>query len=60
MMCQARIPLGHHVIEFTCWPERFAEGIVLALPAVVGFVVAGILVWRARSPGEKAKVERAH
>jgi uncharacterized membrane protein YfhO len=31
MMFQARIPRGHHVIEFTSWPKRFTEGIVLAL-----------------------------
>jgi hypothetical protein len=59
MMFQARIPPGHHVIEFTYWPRRFTEGIVLALLAVVGFVVAGVVVWRRRLPGEKAKVEGA-
>jgi hypothetical protein len=59
MMFQARIPPGHHVVEFSYWPERFTEGIVLAFLAVVGFVVAGIVVWRARLLGEKAKVKRA-
>jgi hypothetical protein len=59
MMFQARVPPGHHVVEFSYWPQRFTEGVVLALLAVVGFVVAGIVVWRARLRGEKAKVKRA-
>lgn len=53
MMLQAHIPPGHHVIELTYWPTRFTEGIVLAALAVLGFVVAGLVVWRRSVPRPK-------
>ena len=46
MMLQAHIPPGHHVIEVTYWPNRFTEGIILATLAVLGFVIAGVVVRR--------------
>jgi uncharacterized membrane protein YfhO len=46
MMLQAHIPPGEHVIELHYWPKRFTEGLVIAACAVLGFVVAAIVVRR--------------
>jgi hypothetical protein len=46
MMFQAHIPPGKHVIELHYWPKRFTEGLVIAACAVLGFVVAAIVVRR--------------
>jgi hypothetical protein len=45
-MFQARIPPGHHVIEFSYWPKRFSEGILIAVLTVIAFGVAGLVVRR--------------
>jgi Bacterial membrane protein YfhO len=46
MMLQAHIPPGRHVIELRYWPNRFTEGIVLAICALLGLAIAGFVVWR--------------
>ena len=49
MMMQAHIPPGKHTIEFSYWPKRFTEGLVLAGCTVLGFVVVGIVIRRRQS-----------
>jgi len=46
MMFQAHIPPGRHVIELTYWPTRFTEGLVIAVLAAMGLLIAGAVVWR--------------
>lgn len=43
IMLQAEIPPGRHVIELNYWPSSFTEGIVLAVLAAVGLIVAGVV-----------------
>jgi hypothetical protein len=40
VMIQARIPPGRHIIELRYWPNSFSVGIVLALVALAGLVLA--------------------
>ncbi len=48
IMFQARIPPGRHVIELNYWPSTFTEGIVLAVLAAVGLLVAPFAAYALR------------
>ncbi len=43
IMLQAVIPPGRHLIELNYWPASFTEGIVLAVLAVGGLVLAAVV-----------------
>jgi hypothetical protein len=55
VMLQAKIPPGRHTVELHYWPNSFSAGIVLAVLAAIGLLIALILtLWgthrlRARS-----------
>ena len=53
IMLQAQIPPGRHVIELNYWPTSFTEGIVLAVVAALGLVVAAVagFILRRRNGG---------
>ncbi len=49
VMLQAQLPAGHDVVELHYWPDRFNEGLVLALGAIVVLIfMLGVAAGRAR------------
>ena len=48
LMLEAEVPPGHHVIELNYWPDRFTEGIVIGVIALLALVIVPILIVRRR------------
>jgi len=48
VMLETEVPAGRHVVEVRYWPSAFTHGIVLAVVAVLGFVVAYLISRRRR------------
>jgi hypothetical protein len=57
VMLQMDIPAGHHVVNLYYWPSAFTHGIVLAVIAVLAFLVA-VVVSRRRS-GPRRQISEA-
>jgi hypothetical protein len=49
VMLQLKVPPGRHTVELSYWPKTFTVGIVLAVCALIGLLVA-LVIERSRRP----------
>jgi uncharacterized membrane protein YfhO len=60
VMFQVAVPVGKHIITLTYLPARLELGVIAALIALIGMVLAGILGLRSRRRARDDSRERAY
>jgi hypothetical protein len=58
-LLSVEVPAGTHTVVLHYWPKRFTEGILLALVALLGFVVWAVLLAVGRRRGRAGRSPRA-